>query len=37
MNAQIDFQPLIQAVVDGEGEDAVALVEEALKQSLTPI
>ncbi len=36
MNAQIDFQPLIQAVVDGEGEDAVALVEEALKQGLTP-
>ena len=36
MDTQYDFQPLIQAVVDGEGEDAVALVGNALKQGLTP-
>ena len=33
MNNNYDFSPLIKAIVDGEGEDAVALVEQALSQS----
>lgn len=36
MAEQFDFQPLIQAVVDGEGEDAVSLVEQALMEGFTP-
>ncbi|MFZ5646049.1 MAG: corrinoid protein [Bacillota bacterium] len=30
-----DFEPLIQAIVDGESDDAVELVEDALKQGVS--
>ncbi len=36
MTKQVDFRELIRAIVDGEGDDAVALVDLALKDGISP-